>query len=121
MANRREAKTVPVHELPTVLIIGCSREFVERCREGAAKSGTIVRTADPDTVEAMAATCKPLALVLTEAGYRHDAPRYDALAERVRSKLVTVADEGVPKEELEALVVDAVAHVRRVRSSIPPS
>jgi hypothetical protein len=121
MANRREAKTVPVHELPTVLIIGCSREFVERCREGAAKMGAIVRTSEPATVEAMASTCKPLALVLTEAAYRSASATYDALAERVQSKLVTVADEGVAREELEALVVEAVSHVRRMRSSIPPS
>jgi hypothetical protein len=120
MANRREAKTVPVHELPTVLIIGCSRAFVERCRESAAKMGAIVRTSEPATVEAMAGTCKPLALVLTEASYRSEPARYEALADRVQSKVVTVADEGVPKEELEAVVVDAVAHVRRVRSSIPP-
>lgn len=83
--------------------------------------GAIVRTTEPTTAEAMARTCKPLALVLTEASYRADVAGYDQLAERVQSKLVTVADEGVPKEELEALVVEAVSHVRRVRSSIPPS
>jgi hypothetical protein len=32
-----------------------------------------------------------------------------------------VADENVAREELEAMVVDAVGHVRRMRSSIPPS
>ena len=59
-------------------------------------------------------------VVLTEAATSASAT-YDALAERVQSKLVTVADEGVAREQLEALVVDAVSHVRRMRSSIPPS
>lgn len=118
--NRREAKTVPVHELPTVLVVGCSREFVDRCREGAAKTGAIVRATDLAGAETMAATCHPLAVVLTAQHYETHRVRFDELAANAESTLVRVSGEEVSQEELEGMVVTAVTEARRVRSSHPP-
>jgi hypothetical protein len=118
--NRREAKTVPVHELPTVLVIGCTREFVDRCREGAAKTGAIVRATDLTGAETMASTCHPLALVLTVQHYEANRLRFDELASSAESTLVRVANEAISQDELEVMVVTAVTEARRVRSSLPP-
>ena len=119
--NRREAKTVPVHELPTVLVVGCSRDFVDRCREGAAKTGAIVRATDLAGAETMASTCHPLAMVLTAKHYRDNQVRFDELAASAQSTLVQVSGEEVTQDELEGLVVTAVTEARRRRSSLPPA
>ena len=119
--NRREAKTVPVHELPTVLVVGCSRDFVEHCREGAAKTGAIVRPTDVAGAETMAATCHPLAVVLTNEQYQLDATRFDALVAAVHSRLVLIPGEDLEQEALERMLVAAVTEARNFRASIPPT
>jgi hypothetical protein len=119
--NRREAKTVPVHELPTVLVLGCTREFVDRCRESAAKTGAIVRATELAGAETMAATCHPLAIVLTARSYQAERVRFDDLAETSESKLVQVPAEDLPQADLERMVVTAVTEARRFRSSAPPA
>ena len=113
--TRREAKTVPVHELPTVLVIGCSRDFAERCREGAAKTGAIVRATEEAGASAMVSTCHPLALVLTWAAYERSQSTFDALAARSQSSLVRIQDETLDQQELEKLVISAVGEARQLR------
>ena len=114
--SRREAKTVPVHELPTVLVVGCSREFVDRCRDGAAMTGAIVRTTDLHGVESMAATCHPLAIILTDASYAQSRPVFDGLSSGAQSTLVRVPDEQIPQPDLERMIVGAVKDARRARA-----
>jgi hypothetical protein len=112
--SRREAKTVPVHELPTVLVVGNSG-FAERCRDGAARNGAIVRRTELSTAASMASTCKPLAIVTT-AGFAGDTAPLEGLAGDVQSTLVVVADDVAP-DVLEKAISDAVKSTRDRRSS----
>ena len=116
---RREAKTVPVHELPTVLVVGCSREFGQRCREAAAKAGAIVRAVEVEMAAAMAGTCHPLAIVILGGVYDAAQANYDELARTNLSNVVRVADEQIAQEELEPAVLTAIAATRQQRGQPP--
>lgn len=116
---RREAKTVPVHELPTVLVVGCSREFGQRCREAAAKAGAIVRTVDVETAAAMAGTCHPLAIVVLGSVYDGSRATYDDMARTNVSNIVRISDEQIAQDELEPAVLTAIATTRQQRGQPP--
>ena len=117
--SRREAKTVPVHELPTVLVVGCSRDFVDRCREGAAKTGAIVRATDLAGAETMAATCHPLAMVLTATHYRHNQVRFDELVEYDDQRLLAVVEAADADVLVLALAGADAAFAERVMGCLP--
>jgi hypothetical protein len=106
--------------IPTVLAVGCSDALLARCWGALGDLGVMVRDCDPALAPTLAATRRPLAIVVPNAVYLRDPAEFEALARDVRAALVKVHAE-VTEIELEAMVGPALRSPERRREVRSPS
>lgn len=115
--SRWDAETLRSSNVPTVLVIGASPEFLARCRSGSAKAGAVVISSTVQAATTTAAERRPVAIVLTADIHGFDPGAFAALAKDVRATLVTVPDEAIPSPALESAIEKAVTSALRRRPS----
>ena len=114
---RSDMPTARVNPAPVVLCVGCAPELVKRCREAAIQGQSLLVEANVSNAATLAAQTRPLVIVILEDVYRFDAASFSALAADVRARLITIADEQIPQQELEEMVVAAIIEAESMRDS----
>jgi hypothetical protein len=90
---------IPV-QYSVVLAIGCAGALLARCRAAAARFSLGVETGDLLSIIEMAASLRPIALLVDADIYGFDPGEFDALALSVGARCILIDDE----EPLDQLV-----------------
>ena len=114
--SRWDADTKPASPLPTVLVVGCSQEFVERCAACARGAGGIARRTTVVQAAEHVARWRPFVIVVLSDVYELDREGFDRLVKDVGAELVTLSSERPPGDLLEALIPLALATASRRRT-----
>jgi hypothetical protein len=109
-------KTPRASSLPTLLVVGGSAGFVERCRRLASNHRVFVKDSDVASAPTSATRARPRVILVAHEIYVRDPLELDALARDVQATLVRIADESVDDDELEGAIAEAGA--RRPRQPL---
>jgi hypothetical protein len=109
-----EKATRKLVDIPTVMVLGGSRDFLVRCSDAAANAGALTVQCGLDKAASVAAERLPLAILVTEELYAFDPSSFYALARDVRAVLVPLR-ESVSTPDLEAIVARAIQTTQRTR------
>ena len=110
-------RTSQFKNVPVVLVVGQTSEFVDRCRDVAPGFGAVVQACDLAAAPTMCARLRPLVLLMSEALYAFDPLEFDALARDTSSRLLRLADDDIPLEALELLIGAAVHEAQALRAA----
>jgi hypothetical protein len=113
--NRLTEDTLVEAIIPTVIAVGCSQAFVERCRRVVARSGLIVEPEPLGGLATIVASRKPLALMIQRDIYDFDPDEFDLLARDVRGSLVVIEHEDMAFQALERQLSDAIYRAQKLR------
>jgi hypothetical protein len=102
-------------DIPTVLTVGCSQAFVERCRRAVARLGVVIEPSQLSNFTTSAARCRPLVMVVLADVYQFDPGEFELLVRDVGSVSLVIEDEDLAYQELERRLSEAVrsASLRR--------
>ena len=101
--------------LPSILVIGASAPFIERCRRSAVPLRAFIKHAGVRGSATEAARSRPRVLLMAHQTYATNPVEFDALARDVCAHLVRVESEDIDDAELDAAVSDALAAADKLR------
>lgn len=100
----------------TIVVGGCSPRFVKLCSDAAVMVRCAVRGASLQELSTLVARHRPLVIVLRSDEYRRHRAEYDERAVDVKAVILPVDNELLEIEELEGLLMAAVAGAERKRT-----
>lgn len=100
----------------TIVVGGCSPRFVKLCSDAAVAVRCVVRGASLQELSTMVARYRPLVIVLRADVYKQHRADYDERAVDVKAVLLPMVSELPELEELEGLLMSAVAEAERKRA-----
>jgi hypothetical protein len=104
--------------VPVVVIVGCSPEFVARCRAVARDLLALVLDCDLSTLRASASSA-PCLILVKKSVCDANAQAFRAFAEQVHAEVVTLADESASRPAIESAFSKAIRASEQRRSRAP--
>jgi hypothetical protein len=104
-------------DIPTVLTVGFTQAFVERCRRVVARLGVIIEPTQLNNFTTTAARCRPLVMVVLADVYEFDPAEFELLVRDVGSVSLVIESEDLAYQALDRRLSEAVhaASLRRSR------
>jgi hypothetical protein len=99
---RNDSPTLRQLHVPVALVIGGARELVRVVEEAAVSAQVLVAECTVGEATNAAAEMRPLVMIMSEDVYSFDPDSFEALAQDVRSQVLTVQLDGVQAEDLKA-------------------
>lgn len=93
---------------PTVLVVGCSREFGARCREALEMSGAALEECSVHAYKDEATRLWPPVIVMTEELYAFDPEGLSEIPLALGCTLLRVASEDITVDALSSLLMPAL-------------
>ena len=100
----------------SIVVGGCTPRFVKLCSDAAVSVRCAVRGSSLQDLSTAVARYRPLVIVLRADAYRIRRADYDERAVDVKAVILAVPSELIDTEELEGLLMSAVAEAQRKRA-----
>jgi hypothetical protein len=94
--------------VPVFAIVGCSPEFVARCRDVAREMLALVLDCDLSTLQSSAPTTRPCLIVVKKAVCDRDPQAFKSIAKEAHASVLTVADESASSQAIETAFSKAI-------------
>ncbi len=95
-------------DIPTVLTVGFTQAFVERCRRAVARLGVVIEPTQLNNFTTTAARCRPLVMVVLSDVYEFDPSEFELLVRDVGSVSLVIENEDLAYQALERRLTEAV-------------
>jgi hypothetical protein len=106
MAGRLE--TPGGSSVPVIAVVGCTSEFVARCREAARELLALVLECDVALLRSSAPTVRPVLILVKKSAYEADPDALRAAAVEASAGLVTVTDEAASRQAIAGVISKAM-------------
>jgi hypothetical protein len=103
---------------PVLIAVGCRGALLARCRAAAARVSLELETGDLLSIIEMAASLRPIALLVDADVYGFDPGEFDALARSVGAQRVVVGDQEPMERLVERLGLALTASSRSVSERV---
>ena len=97
-----ESPTLKHMQIPVALLVGGTERLISAVSDAALSAQVLVAECTVADAATMAAQMRPLVIVMTVEVYQFDPDSFDALAQDVRSRLLTLDDNAIDHVALEA-------------------
>jgi len=114
---RNDAPTLRQMHVPVALVIGCAKDIVQVVEDAALSAQVLVAECTVAEATNAAAEMRPLVMIVSEDVYAFDPDSFEALAQDVRSQVLTVPTENVKPEELNAKLKALMLEADELRPS----
>ena len=114
---RSDSPTLRQLQVPVALVIGGGRELVRIVEEAAVSAQLLVAECTVAEATTAAAEMRPLVMIMSEDVYGFDPESFEALAQDVRSHVLTVPADNVQTEELKAKLQALMLETEELRPS----
>src|SRR4051812_4517355 len=101
--------------VPIIAIVGCSKEFVGRCRDVARDLLALVLDCDLSTLRASASSA-PCLILVKKAICEMNPEAFRAIAQEAHAGVLTVSDESASPQAIESAFVKAIRDGEQRRS-----
>jgi hypothetical protein len=114
---RSDSPTLRQLQVPVALVIGGARELVRIVEEAAVSAQVLVAECTVAEATTAAAEMRPLVMIMSEDVYGFDPESFEALAQDVRSQVLTVPTDHIEPEQLKAKLQALMLETEDLRPS----
>jgi hypothetical protein len=107
-----------VHDVPTVLVVGCPEGLTLRVHDAAVAVGAVARLCGVVTLGRAAERYRPIVIAMTEELYAFDPERFSEIARAVSAEICTMTDV-FDERDLAELLAARLGERQPPRSSRP--
>ena len=111
-----DSPTLRQLHVPVALVIGGTRDLVRIVEEAAVSAQVLVAECTVAEATTAAAEMRPLVMIMSEDVFGFDPESFEALAQDVRSQVVTLRPDNIQPEELKAKLKALMLETEDLRS-----